>query len=208
MKYIGFLLVIWISFFSVDLNAQSQPAAWGFSFKNDLYTRYVNPPAEGISNSSGSALLNFGIGPKAWFGSESFAISPEAFIMYSPFAMSLEEFKGLGALSFPVMLKFEFGGLNNLSYGGSTGFALGVGYQWSRTELHGLTRRFKELGIERNMYRTIVLEADYGFGISGFDIHFYVRYGFNHDLKANTLNAGIGYDFNIPMLKKTTDPDF
>ncbi len=191
---------------SLLLNSQS--VAWGFTLKNDLYTRYVNPSDGLYSASAGSALINIGLGPKLWIGGDDFTVSPEVSFMYSPFALSSEDFKGMGAISFPAMVKFEFLGLSNKNKDGKFGFALGAGYQWSRTELYGLSRQYREDGVERSLFRTLIVEADVGFGISGFDIHGFIRYGFNGIGGANTLNVGIGYDFNIPKLIKETDKEF
>ena len=200
------LLIVAISLLGLVLSAQS--FSYGLTFKNDLYTRYVNP-SDGISSASaGSALINLGIGPKVWIGGDNFTISPEASFMYSPFALSANEYKGLGAISFPVMIKFEFFGLSNMNEDGKLGFALGAGYQWSKTELYGVSQSFKEQGVSRPFYRTFIIEGDFGFGISGFDLHGFIRYGFDAPRGANTLNIGIGYDFNIPRLKEEADPEF
>ena len=181
---------------------------YGLTAKTDLYARYSNPKDGIASPSAGSALLNIGIGPKLWFGGEYVSFSPEASVIFSPFALSVGDFKGMGAASFPVMAKFHFLGMSNLNKDGLFGFALGFGLQWSRTELYGLKESFDELGVDRSFFKTYVIELDYGFGLSGFNLHGFVRYGFNDNLQANTLNIGVGYDFNFKLLKEATDPDF
>jgi hypothetical protein len=192
-------------FFVASLYGQ---IGYGITAKTDLYARYSNPKDGIASPSAGSALLNIGVGPKLWFGGDYVSFSPEASVIFSPFALSVGDFKGMGAASFPVMGKFHFLGMSNLNKDGLFGFALGFGVQWSRTELYGLKESFDELGVERSFFKTYVIELDYGFGLSGFNLHGFVRYGFNDDLQANTLNIGVGYDFNFKLLKEATDPDF
>lgn len=181
---------------------------YGVTAKTDLYMRYVNPDRGLDSRSAGSVLFNLGVGPKLWFGGENFSVSPEASLLFSPFALSLSEFKGMGALSFPVLIKAHFLGMSNFNNDGKFGFALGLGWQWSRTELYGLKSSFADRGGQRAFFKTTVVELDVGFGLSGFNLHGFIRYGFNDELEANTFNFGLGYDFNVPKLKKATDPEF
>ncbi len=188
-----------------ELNGQF---AYGLTAKTDLYARYSNPKEGIASPSSGSALLNVGLGPKLWFGGDNFTFSPEAAVIFSPLALSTGDFKGIGALSFPVLAKFHFLGMSNMNLDGKFGFALGMGYQWSRTELFGLKDSFVDQGVTRSYFRTTVIEVDFGFGLSGFNLHGFIRYGFNKDERANTFNFGLGYDFNLPLLRKATDPEF
>ncbi len=193
--------------FLFQVNATSQ-FAFGVNAKTDLYSRYANPEDGISSRSAGSALLNLGVGPKVWMGTKSAALSVEATAVLSPFALSLGEFKGLGAVAFPMLAKLNFGGLTTLDKDPKFGFAIGGGVQWSRTELFGLKKSFKNQGGERSLFRTYVVEADFGYGLSGFNIHGFVRYGWNNGIGANTFNFGVAYDFNIRALKEYTDPEF
>ena len=181
--------------------------AYGFTMKTELYNRYANPSDDIASRSAGSALVNIGLGPKLWFGGKKFAVSPEATVVFSPLALSTGDFKGIGAVSFPLMVKLQFGGLSSF-VDNRFGFALGGGLQYTRTELFGLSNEFEELGVERNYFRTYIIEADFGFGTSGFTIHGLIRYGFNPDTDANTISVGVGYDFNVPRLKERTNSEF
>jgi hypothetical protein len=52
--------------FVVTVNAQF---GYGLTASNDMYSRYKNPTDNIASPSSGSAVLNFGVGPK--YGSEA-----------------------------------------------------------------------------------------------------------------------------------------
>ena len=197
----AFILFVFVTTLSAQIG-------YGLTAKTELYSRYKNPPDDIASPSAGSALLNIGIGPKLWFGGDGFAISPEAAVVFSPFALSTGDFKGLGAVSFPIIVKAQFAGLSNFNRDGKFGFSIGGGIQYTRTELFGLDGDLTEQGVERSYYKTYIIEGDFGFGLSGFNLHGLVRYGFNTDLDANTISIGIGYDFNIPRLKEALDSDF
>lgn len=207
MRFKNWLLFCFV-FLIIAPSAFSQNVAWGGTIKNELYTRYANPSDDIASRSAGSALLNIGLGPKVWIGSGDFTFSPEASFMFSPFALSTGDYKGLGAISFPILAKFEFLGNSNFNDDGKFGFSIGGGVQYSKTELWYLKGSFKEQGVSRGFFRTYIIEGDFGYGISGFNVHLFVRYGWANNSDANTLNIGIGYDFNVPKLKKETDPEF
>jgi len=200
--------LIWIiALMTIGRYSVSAQVAFGLTMKTELYSRYANPSDDIASRSAGSALLNIGLGPKVWFGGKNFAVSPEATVVFSPLALSTGDFKGLGAVSFPLMVKLHFGGLSSF-VDNKFGFALGGGLQFTRTELFGLSNEFEDLGVERDYFRTYIVEADFGFGVSGFTLHGLVRYGFNPDSDANTISVGVGYDFNVPRLKERADSEF
>ncbi len=182
--------------------------AYGLTAKTELYSRYSNPQDEIASPSSGSALINLGLGPKIWLGGENFSISGEAVAIISPFAVSLGDFKGLGAVSFPVMAKVNIGGLSTLNKEGKFGFSAGVGYQWTRTELFGLTSKFEDQGVNRAYFKNLIGELAFGFGMGGFAGSLYLRYGRDSNARSNIFTLGLGYDFNAPRLKVTTDSEF
>ncbi len=205
--YMRYLILISVVLCTAASSAVAQ-FGYGLTAKTELYSRYKNPPDGIASPSAGSALLNIGLGPKLWFGGDGFAISPEAAVVFSPFALSSGDYKGLGAVSFPIMVKAQFAGLSNFNRDGKFGFSIGGGIQYTRTELFGLDGDLSEQGVDRSYFRTYIIEADFGFGLSGFNLHGLVRYGFNTDLDANTISIGVGYDFNIPCLKEALDSDF
>lgn len=201
-------LIIIISFCLSINDTCAQKLGWGGVLRTELYNNYANPPDDFASRSAGSALLNIGVGPKIWIGDGDFSFSPEASVMFSPFALSLGDYKGLGSLSFPIMGKFEFLGNSNFNRDGKWGFGIGGGIQFNRTELWGLKDSFEEQGVERNYFKTYIVEGDVGFGLSGFDLHLYVRYGWNKDIDARTWNIGMGWDFNVPCLIEAANSEF
>jgi len=183
IKNLLLLVTALISFHTVS---QAQQVGYGLGLGLGVYDWYGNPPDDIASRSAGSVMLNVGIHPKMWFGGPDFAVSPEIGVVFSPLALSLGNYKGLGAVSFPLMVKFEFLGNSNFNKDGKMGFAIGGGVQYSETELWYLKPSFK----------------------SGFDAHVFVRYGWDNDTGANTFTIGIGGDINAPFFKEATNPDF
>jgi len=202
------ILIIGVFCFLCVKESSAQKVGWGVGFRHDLYNYYANPPDDIAARSAGSAIINIGLAPKVWIGGGDFSFSPEVYFMWSPFALSTGDYKGMGAMSFPIMAKFEFLGNSNFNSDGKFGFSLGGGLQYTRTELWGLRNDFEYQGVERKYFKTYVIEGDFGFGLSGFDVHLFVRYGWNKNIDARTLNVGVGYDFNIPCLKEAANADF
>jgi len=181
---------------------------YGLTATTELYSRFRNPSdATGASPSAGSALINLGVGPKIWFGNKKRSLSLEALANIHPFALSTADYKGIGAVSFPIMAKFNFNGLSGLEREGLLGFSIGGGIQYSRTELFGVTQEYKNLGVNRSMHRVYIVQAGYGFGVSGACLAGFVRYGFNPDNEAKYLSVGVQYDFNFPLLRKISSPE-
>lgn len=201
-KIILILYVVIIS--SESLRAQF---GYGFTASNDLYHRYVNPDDGKSKPSSGSALLNLGLGPKIWIGGKNISFSAETQAVIGFLGLSAKEYKGLGTVAFPFIGRLNFKGLSTFDREGKLGWSIGGGIQFNKTELYGLTDEFAGKGIRRNFFTTYVVQAGFGFGLSGFTAHGIVRYGFNSDDKSKTLNIGLQYDFNAPMLKKITNPE-
>ena len=200
--------LICLALFTTTISGLSAQFGIGATLTHDLYNRYSNPD-DGVAHSAnGSAILNLGIGPKMWFGGESFSISLESQAVIGFLGLSMPDYKGLGNLAFPIMAKMNFAGLSTLNKEGRFGLSIGGGIQYNRTELYYLAKKYKNQGVERSYFKTYVVQVGYGFGISGFGGQFFVRYGFNPDLDgANSLNIGLQYDFNGTRLKEIDDPN-
>lgn len=182
---------------------------FGVTASTDLYQRYVNPivfDANNESRAAGNAILNLGIGPKLWFGGEDFSVSLEGQVVWGITTFSLDEYKGMGSASFPFMAKLNFGGLSGLNKEGKMGWSIGGGLAWTKTEAYGLSDDARADLHVRDYFPTFMTQIGYGFGISGFSTHGFVRYGFDSDNEASTLNIGLQFDFNVPMLNKIADP--
>lgn len=201
-------VVFILIFFGGVASSSTAQFGYGMTGKVGLYERWSNPEDDISSRTAGSAIINLGIGPKIWLGGSKLSVSVEATANIAPFAFSLSEFKGLGAASFPVIARLNFAGLSGLNKIGTTGISIGGGVQWAKTELFGLTSEFEQQGGKREFYKSFHGEVAAGFGMSGFAGYLYIRYGKNNDLGVQTINVGIGYDFNVPTLKVLTDPEF
>lgn len=201
------LSLIIILLCSINVSIVHAQFGIGATVSNDIYNRYSNPEDGIAARSNGSFLLNLAVGPKIWIGGESFSVSAEAQANWGMLGLSLGDFKGLGNASFPIIGKLNFAGLSGLNKEGRFGFSIGGGIQYNKTEIYKLKNSFAEQGVTRDFYKTYIIQAGYGFGISGFCIQGFVRYGFNPDLDgANSFNFGLQYDFNIPKLKQISDP--
>ncbi|MDG1717178.1 MAG: hypothetical protein P8H42_06070 [Saprospiraceae bacterium] len=193
------------------LNAQ---LGYGFTVSNDIYSWYQNPESIGpneelldVHEGNGSLLLNLGMGPKIWIGAPKFSFSLEAQAKIGLFGLAVKDFKGLGNHSIPVVGRLNFGGLSGLDKEGKFGWSIGGGVQWNKTELFYTLNDYTLLGVDRNYFKTYVGQVAYGFGLSGFTIHAVLGVGYNPDTEARSFNFGLQYDFNLPKLKKISNPE-
>ncbi len=202
MQHLSKLLTIALVLITCSLNAQF---GYGLTVTNDLYHRYTNPTSnisEKIYESSGNAILNIGVGPKIWIGGSNFSISAEASACIGLTSFAIKDYKGLGTVAFPMLVNLNFKGLSGLDSEARTGFSLGGGIQYTKTELYGLSDKYENKGVKRKLFQTYLINAAYGFGLQGFAAAGFVRYGFHPDNDAKTLSLGIQWDFNSVKLKK------
>lgn len=193
MKYI---VIIILSVFFVN-QAQSQINI-GFLTGYDLYQRYVNPEdASGLDRSSGSVILNTSIGAKIWLSTKVVGISVESYGNIGLLALNVEEFKGLGAFSLPVIGKLNFKGLTGVNKIKSFGYYIGGGVQWNKTELYGLSSDAKTKGVVRDFYKTYVIELGLGSGSREKSTEFFVRYGFNGGSPSSNLHIGVNTSYSL-----------
>jgi hypothetical protein len=182
-------------------------AGYGWTMSNDVYQRYFNPEDGIASSSAGSALLNFGVGPKLWLGNKNAALSLEGQAIWGMATYSVSDPKGYGSLGVPIMAKLNFLGLSGTAGQGSLGYAVGAGIQYSITELYGLKDEFKIKGVKRDFFRTYIVQGNIGFGVHGFALSGLFRYGFNMGTKSSLYSIGLQYDFNVPMLKEISNKE-
>ena len=165
----------------------------GFVVGNDLYQRYTNPDG----GSAGNAILNLHAGPKVWIGGESFSVSLEAHVNWGSTSLSLGDYKGMGSVSLPVIGKLNFNANSGFNSALTSGWSIGGGYQMARTEWYGVSISSAEEGVVRELYPVVIGEVSYGYGISGFVAETYLRYGWDTQSRASTLNIGITYNINL-----------
>jgi len=198
------LLTFWfVCLYATIANAQ---VGIGFTGNLDPYTRFANPTDDIASRTSGSVLLNFGVGPKIWVGNKSFSFSVEGQAVISPLALSVTDYKGLGMVSYPIIARLNFQGLSGLNKLGTMGWTVGGGLQFNKSELFGLKNEFIEDGVIRETQQLYVGLVGYGFGISGFTAHGILKYGFDPDSDASVMTLGLHFDLNIPKMKEISDP--
>jgi hypothetical protein len=167
----------------------------------DIYQRYVNPVEEGVDagRSAGAAISSLALGPKIWMGGNNFSFSVEGQAHIAPLAFSVTEYKGLGAVAFPLIGKFNFGAASGFNEDKLLGWSLGGGIQYNRTELFGVSNKYPDL--ERSFFPTYVGELAMSLGIAGFDFGFYTRLGFGED-KARSFNTGFVLNFNFNQMAR------
>jgi len=180
------------------------------SAEYNLYHRYERPKNHAISITSGGnrsvgqlanvlptgrlgGLFTFEVerlvgpvGQKLSYRSY-FHLLLEGGVCYMPFSYDVEEYKGRGALSFPIMasvlIPFDQAALT-----------VGLGVQFSRIELH--KKRAPYDGMANPFFTTYVVELgfvphniDMGYGFFG-GVSLFIRGGLNEQL-ATTLDVGV-----------------
>jgi hypothetical protein len=170
----------------------------GFVVGNDIYNRYQNPDA----GSSGNAILNLHAGPKIWVGGDRFSVSVESHINWGATSFSLGDYKGMGSVAYPLLAKLNFNGNSGFSSELNSGWSIGGGYQFARTELYGVNADAAEQGIVRELYPVMIGELAYGYGIGGFYAELFGRFGWDPDSNATTLNVGLSYNINLIGFRK------
>lgn len=179
----------------------------GFVTGIDLYQRYSNPIDNIANESSGNALLNVVFGPKVWVGGKDFSISAELPASIGITGFDVKDYKGMGLASLPLIGMINFKGNSGLDRDVGLGFSIGGGVMRYKTELYGLTQEYADLGVVRDWEQVYVIQAEIGFGVTGFTGKLYTRYGFsNDDEKLRTFSIGILTDFNLLMMRKIDDP--
>jgi hypothetical protein len=153
------------------------------------------------SESSSGSVFSSPLGIRVIVGENNFSIGAEAAVNIGLFNLDLNGYKGLGAMSFPLLLKANFNGLSGLSKNKLIGFSIGGGIQYSKTELFGLTQKYKDL--DRSFFPTYVGEIGIGGGVSGSSVVWNTRVGIgkNHAFVFNT-----GLVFYINYFKQKTKP--
>ncbi len=168
----------------------------------DFYQKYRNPQESKIdddSRSSGNVILAIPIGYSLAIGKNNVSFSAEASANIAPLAFDAGQYKGLGALSFPLLAKLNFGALSGFSKNKLLGYSIGGGIQFNRTELFGLTKKYNVL--ERNFFPTYVGELGVGGGVSGLNVILYFRVGAAAQ-DAFSFNSGL--IFNVDLYKTKT----
>jgi len=182
------------------LNAQFNSS---FLLGMDIYQKYTNPkePISGINNSSGAILSAFSIGLQFGYHKKNKGIALEASANFAPLALDIQKLNGVGALSFPFLLKGNFGALSGVSPDKLIGYSIGVGVQLNRTDLFDLKKSIENLN--SSFFPTFVTEIAAGGGIGGFCLYFFARIGVGES-QAMSLNFGINTKTTLYKNKQLT----
>jgi len=178
------------------LSAQRIQVGLSMYLDYNLYHWYKKAASHSTLSHSSGQILNLlpmgGMG--VWVGkSNGLTIGLEGGLDYMPFSFDTQNYKGLGAISFPVLMRFTQPFSSKSSIAPFLGVGLGV--QWSRTEIYAHP---SSIIVPINpYYRTFVAELSIGIG-SGWIadskqtglIAFFIRIGSDGG-QAFTLNTGI-----------------
>ena len=192
-----FLFLLFVFVTSVSIGQVGYGTVGGL----DFYQRYENPVDDIAYTGSGNALLNIVFGPRVWLGGKKLSFSLESQINLGLTSFAIKDYKGIGALGIPVIAKINYKGLSGFYPGFASGFSLGFGIQWSKTELFYLSKDYKDIGVNRKFEKTYVFQIDLGVGSFGKSGYLYTRYGINFENDATVLNVGIVVSINKSFAK-------
>lgn len=188
-----------IFFFFILFSAYSQ-LRFSVNYGLDFYQHFRNPEVTGDTTvpTAGNAITNIIIGPKFYAGIKYASLSCEAIANWGITALCMKEFKGVGALSLPLMAKLNFGGLSGIDEeNGDFGVSIGGGMQYTMTEIYGLTPEFRNSTAKRELYKTYVGELQIGYRAESGVASFYVRYGTGEN-NSHVLHIGYTVSYIFP----------
>jgi hypothetical protein len=173
--------------------SQAQSFGLDIGLEWSAYQRYQRPTTHQfstISNDNNSAGQILNIVPNLRLGMiltdlGSWGIALHTGLTYSPFSVDIDQYKGMGAISFPLTLSYQFYFDDNVF------LSLGGGVQFSKIEMGARSPEFSN--IPNPFFMTYVGEISIGgfssyyiaIGITGF-----ARVGFNQH-QAHTLDVGL-----------------
>lgn len=199
-------IAVILSFFLISFfgRLEAQWISVGSTFGIDFYQFYQNPDTHPLGDfRSGSAVANLNWGPKLWLGSGKVNASLEAQVSYAPFAFDINDYKGLGAVSFPFIASLNFNGVSTTAPQPGTGFSVGGGFVLVNSELYFLSDEYKAIEYEdRTQYFPAYFgQIGIGFGAIGFSGILYGRYGQGPD-GAAVMSVGFMINVNKTAPKK------
>lgn len=181
---IGFIIVLILVFNCIHAQFNSR-----FIIGTDLYQWYRNPikNSSDLPGSSGGTLSAI-IGSEIMAGRNNYSVGLETHINLGWLNLDTD-YKGWGAVAFPILLKLNAGSLSGFSTK-LIGWSMGAGIQFQKTELLGLTKKYDSY--TREFFPTYIGQIEVGGGIGGLNLSYYLRIGTNPDLPdAYNFNTGI-----------------
>lgn len=184
-----YFILLFNALFTFSLHAQNK-LHFGYYINPslNLYQRIHQPKTfvvDGANRSSGQVLnLLPNLSTGLWFGqAQVWAVGVEGGVEYIPFSFNLQNYEGMGSVSFPVLLRGHF----PLAKQHSSAITLDVagGLQWNKTELY-LDKNAPQAAYNP-FFVTYTFEVAGGIGaisqkanqIRGVDLYF--RFGFGAD---------------------------
>ncbi|MCC6817201.1 MAG: hypothetical protein IT267_12370 [Saprospiraceae bacterium] len=161
----------------------------------DFYQYYRNPKDNSVDlgGSSGGILVP-SIGTEFILGKRNFSVGVEAQVSLGLLNFDTK-YKGLGAVSFPLMMKINMASLSGFS-SRLLGYSLGAGIQFQRTELFGLISKYDLY--QRKFFPTYIVQFEIGGGIGGLNASVFVRLGKSFvNNQSFSLNSGIAIKLNF-----------
>lgn len=192
-------LVVVAIFFAIPLFAKSQ-IRFSANYGLDFYQHFTNPEVEGDTTlrTAGNAIANIMIGPRVFIGFKNFTISGETQANWGITTLCLKDFKGVGSISLPLMVKLNFGGLSGVNADiGAFGVAFGGGVQYSMTELYGLTEEYRNSTAVRDINKYYVGEFQIGYRAESGVASFHFRYGQGEN-NASLFHIGYSVSYIFP----------
>lgn len=207
MRNIAITIILFLSTLSLSFSQ----IGLGFTGGIDLYQYYQNPSYSDNTNpavpaySSGSALANFNLGPKIWVGGPKFSVSVEGQASFAPFALDVNDYKGLGAVAFPISMDINIGGLSGFNPLVNTGFSIGGGILFKKSELYFVEDAFSEAR-DGSFNQAYFGQVAYGIGAGGLVGRLYARYA-TAGKKNSYFSIGFNMDMNMIKNKFEVDTD-
>ncbi len=174
----------------------------------DLYQWYSNPLKVGSTASSSSGgVLSAILGSEIMAGRNNYSVGLEANVNLGWLDFDTD-YKGWGAVSFPFILKLNSGSLSGFS-DKLIGWSIGLGMQYQKTELFGLTDAYQFT--HRIFFPTYIGQIELAGGIGGLILAYYIRLGKNPCLEnAISFNTGLLFRLNYfhknVQTKKNSNP--
>ncbi|BDS12626.1 hypothetical protein [Aureispira anguillae] len=191
---------------STAIHAQQEKQAtpklyvgYGLFMNYNLYCWYQKTSQADLSLSSSGQVFNVlpGLGFNVWFGDvDRWILSIESAIEYAPFALDLAHYKGMGALSIPILAKAQFPIAKQQSLW--LMLHVGAGAQLSKTELSA--RPPTHQNVFNPFFTTVIGEVGFHISAVGYrrqhirEVELFIRAGVGA-LGAVSFNSGLRMTF-------------
>ena len=198
--YIFLLIIISGTVYAQQNNTREQRKlyfGYGININYNLYSWYQNKSKTNQSVSRSGQVLNIlpGLGLNLWCGDiKHWILSVEGGVNYLPFALNINQYSGMGSLSFPLIAKIHFPVAKQKSLWAM--LHIGIGAQFNRTDLYD--RRNNSVQ-NNSFFTTIAGELGIHVAAVGFlrrqirDIEYFIRVGGYEN--SISINTGIRLSF-------------